>query len=98
MKNLSFWSALDTIRQTAVDSQCTWVGNIDQLMNLLVGESRISRAYRDYLEAELQTAETAHILQKRGVGYRAEAGEIRFALIPPPKPESPFKPTRRNLL
>lgn len=98
VKPISYWSALDTIRQIAIDSDGTWAGGIDALLALLIGKTRISKAYREYLEAELQTAETARILFKRGVNYCCEAGVIRFALIPPPKPESPFRPTRRNLL
>jgi hypothetical protein len=88
VKNLSYWNALDFIRQTA--EKGLWVGSIDNLMALLIGKTKVKAAYRDYLKAELVTLETAHILWRRGVDYAVNDGQIRFMLRPQTKPKPPF--------
>ncbi|SMF53358.1 hypothetical protein [Pseudogulbenkiania subflava] len=79
MKTVSFWSALDLIRQAA--EKGPWTGDIDALLGLIVGKSKISASYRQWLKEELQTEETVHALKRRGVDFRATGGEIRFGLF-----------------
>lgn len=88
MKNISYWAVLDSIKKMA-ESQPLWTGDIDTLVEIVVGKAKITDSYREWLKSELLTTETRHILLKRGVDYYPGT-EIRFAMLPQPKPVEVF--------